>query len=91
MHRVVGSDVLNVLFSCVLLKVKPDGPVMLSSLRTEHLGVDCSVLMGANIANEVCLNSTLLVEVLVPVVNKVVVFSFFGGFLSHRLPYTLFL
>ncbi|KAG0565971.1 hypothetical protein KC19_7G027800 [Ceratodon purpureus] len=37
------------------MEVKPDGPVMLSSLITEHLGVDCSVLMGANIANEVAM------------------------------------
>lgn len=61
----VNGEVLSVLVSFVLLKVKPDGPVILSNLITAHLGIDCSVLMGANIANEVCLNSTLLIEVLV--------------------------
>lgn len=35
------------------MKVKPDGPVMMSKLIHENLGLDCSVLMGANIANEV--------------------------------------
>lgn len=37
------------------MEVKPDGPVMLSNLITAHLGIDCSVLMGANIANEVAM------------------------------------
>ncbi|XP_024396515.1 glycerol-3-phosphate dehydrogenase [NAD(+)] isoform X2 [Physcomitrium patens] len=37
------------------MEVKPDGPVMLSKLITKHLGIDCSVLMGANIANEVAM------------------------------------
>lgn len=35
------------------MEVKPDGPVMMSKLINENLGLDCSVLMGANIANEV--------------------------------------
>ena len=58
-----------VLFSYIVWKVKPDGPVMLSNLITEHLGIDCSVLMGANIANEVCLNQHYW-QGLVLVVNK---------------------
>ncbi|MCO5566450.1 hypothetical protein L7F22_020127 [Adiantum nelumboides] len=33
--------------------VKREGPCMISSLITEVLGIECSVLMGANIANEI--------------------------------------
>lgn len=32
---------------------KHDGPCMISSLISEQLGINCCVLMGANIANEV--------------------------------------
>ncbi|XP_028126385.1 glycerol-3-phosphate dehydrogenase [NAD(+)]-like isoform X1 [Camellia sinensis] len=35
------------------MEVKREGPCMISSLITEHLGVNCCVLMGANIANEI--------------------------------------
>ncbi|GLJ37057.1 hypothetical protein SUGI_0750830 [Cryptomeria japonica] len=35
------------------MEVKMEGPCMISNLITEQLGIDCSVLMGANIANEV--------------------------------------
>ncbi|EFJ07277.1 hypothetical protein SELMODRAFT_451466 [Selaginella moellendorffii] len=35
------------------MEVKKDGPCMISNLITELLGIDCAVLMGANIANEV--------------------------------------
>ncbi|KAK7271885.1 hypothetical protein RJT34_28139 [Clitoria ternatea] len=35
------------------MEVKMEGPCMISSLISEHLGINCSVLMGANIANEI--------------------------------------
>lgn len=35
------------------MEVKKEGPCMISSLITEQLGINCCVLMGANIANEV--------------------------------------
>ena len=35
------------------MEVKKDGPRMISSLIEDLLGVNCCVLMGANIANEV--------------------------------------
>ncbi|KAG6421733.1 hypothetical protein SASPL_118290 [Salvia splendens] len=37
------------------MEVKRDGPRMISSLISEHLGINCCVLMGANIANEIAL------------------------------------
>ncbi|KAK9037019.1 hypothetical protein V6N11_021941 [Hibiscus sabdariffa] len=36
------------------MKVKMEGPCMISTLISKHLGINCSVLMGANIANEKC-------------------------------------
>lgn len=35
------------------MEVKMEGPCMISSLISEMLGINCSVLMGANIANEI--------------------------------------
>lgn len=35
------------------MEVKMEGPCMISTLITEQLGINCCVLMGANIANEV--------------------------------------
>ncbi|GLT33171.1 hypothetical protein SLA2020_077820 [Shorea laevis] len=35
------------------MEVKMEGPCMISSLISELLGINCSVLMGANIANEI--------------------------------------
>ena len=35
------------------MEVKKDGPCMISSLISQELGINCCVLMGANIANEV--------------------------------------
>ncbi|XP_051119890.1 glycerol-3-phosphate dehydrogenase [NAD(+)]-like isoform X2 [Andrographis paniculata] len=35
------------------MEVKREGPCMISSLITELLGINCCVLMGANIANEI--------------------------------------
>ncbi|XP_048231001.1 glycerol-3-phosphate dehydrogenase [NAD(+)] isoform X3 [Ricinus communis] len=35
------------------MEVKMEGPCMISSLISEQLGVNCCVLMGANIANEI--------------------------------------
>lgn len=35
------------------MEVKMEGPCMISSLITELLGINCCVLMGANIANEI--------------------------------------
>ncbi|KAG4912005.1 hypothetical protein AAZX31_19G047900 [Glycine max] len=35
------------------MEVKMEGPCMISSLISQQLGINCSVLMGANIANEI--------------------------------------
>lgn len=35
------------------MEVKKEGPCMISTLISEQLGINCCVLMGANIANEV--------------------------------------
>ncbi|KAK9733079.1 hypothetical protein RND81_04G042000 [Saponaria officinalis] len=35
------------------MEVKPEGPSMISSIISKHLGCDCCVLMGANIADEI--------------------------------------
>ncbi|KAK4426105.1 Glycerol-3-phosphate dehydrogenase [NAD(+)] 1, chloroplastic [Sesamum alatum] len=35
------------------MEVKREGPCMISSLISEQLGINCCVLMGANIANEI--------------------------------------
>ncbi|XWS30433.1 hypothetical protein CRYUN_Cryun24cG0117200 [Craigia yunnanensis] len=35
------------------MEVKMEGPCMISNLISEQLGINCSVLMGANIANEI--------------------------------------
>ncbi|KAL8038759.1 hypothetical protein ABFX02_11G128700 [Erythranthe guttata] len=35
------------------MEVKREGPCMISTLITEQLGINCCVLMGANIANEI--------------------------------------
>ncbi|KAK9925408.1 hypothetical protein M0R45_033732 [Rubus argutus] len=35
------------------MEVKMEGPCMISTLITEQLGINCCVLMGANIANEI--------------------------------------
>ena len=35
------------------MEIRPDGFDMISELVTKELGIDCSVLMGANIANEI--------------------------------------
>ncbi|GMI67461.1 Glycerol-3-phosphate dehydrogenase plastidic [Hibiscus trionum] len=35
------------------MEVKMEGPCMISTLISEQLGINCSVLMGANIANEI--------------------------------------
>ncbi|XP_026381918.1 glycerol-3-phosphate dehydrogenase [NAD(+)] 1, chloroplastic-like isoform X3 [Papaver somniferum] len=37
------------------MEVNPEGPQMISSLISKQLGVNCCVLMGANIANEIAL------------------------------------
>ncbi|KAL6135848.1 hypothetical protein ACLB2K_068073 [Fragaria x ananassa] len=37
------------------MEVKMEGPCMISKLITDQLGVNCCVLMGANIANEIAL------------------------------------
>ncbi|XP_026442346.1 glycerol-3-phosphate dehydrogenase [NAD(+)]-like isoform X1 [Papaver somniferum] len=38
------------------MEVKKEGPCMISSLISEKLGVNCCVLMGANIANEIAVD-----------------------------------
>ena len=58
------------------MEVKMEGPCMISNLISEQLGINCSVLMGANIANEV--NSLILYEkftynVLLPLVFSKVI------------------
>lgn len=35
------------------MEVKPEGPHMISAIISKQLGINCCVLMGANIANEV--------------------------------------
>lgn len=35
------------------MEVKKDGPCLISRLISKELGINCCVLMGANIANEV--------------------------------------
>ncbi|XP_027902060.1 glycerol-3-phosphate dehydrogenase [NAD(+)]-like [Vigna unguiculata] len=37
------------------MEVKKEGPSMISNLVTKQLGINCSVLMGANIANEIAM------------------------------------
>ncbi|KAI3452502.1 hypothetical protein Pfo_009166 [Paulownia fortunei] len=37
------------------MEVKREGPCMISSLISEQLGINCCVLMGANIANEIAM------------------------------------
>ncbi|XP_014491194.1 glycerol-3-phosphate dehydrogenase [NAD(+)] [Vigna radiata var. radiata] len=37
------------------MEVKKEGPSMISNLITKQLGINCSVLMGANIANEIAM------------------------------------
>jgi hypothetical protein len=32
------------------MRVRPEGPQLISEMLRKHLGIDCSVLMGANIA-----------------------------------------
>jgi len=49
----LGSDVKAISLTKGM-GVGDDGPILLSSIISQHLGgVDCSVLMGANVANEV--------------------------------------
>lgn len=38
---------------CKGMEVKKEGPLMISALISDKLGINCCVLMGANIANEV--------------------------------------
>ena len=35
------------------MEVKMEGPCLVSTIITEKLGINCCILMGANIANEV--------------------------------------
>ena len=35
------------------MRVRPDGPQLISEMVRKNLGVDCSVLMGANIAKDI--------------------------------------
>lgn len=35
------------------MRVTPDGPQLISQMIARYLGVDCSVLMGANIAHDI--------------------------------------
>lgn len=35
------------------MRVRPEGPQLISELVRKELGLDCSVLMGANIAEDI--------------------------------------
>ncbi|GAU29008.1 hypothetical protein TSUD_165260 [Trifolium subterraneum] len=39
------------------MEVKKEGPCMISTLISNQLGINCSVLMGANIANEIAMEN----------------------------------
>lgn len=41
------------------MEVKKEGPCMISSLISKELSINCCVLMGANIANEVITHNFL--------------------------------
>ena len=43
------------------MRVQPEGPQLISDLVRKTVGIDCSVLMGANIA-EVSVSLTVLVS-----------------------------
>lgn len=43
------------------MRVRSDGPQLISQMVTKYLAIDCSVLMGANIAGEACGLRALLV------------------------------
>lgn len=49
------------------MEVKMEGPCMISTLISQQLGINCCVLMGANIANEVISSrlSTFVLEMFV--------------------------
>ncbi|KAM7279494.1 hypothetical protein ACFE04_006628 [Oxalis oulophora] len=53
--RLVGKVKSNVEAISLVkgMEVKKEGPCMISSLISKQLGINCSVLMGANIANEI--------------------------------------
>ncbi|KAG5068738.1 hypothetical protein JHK85_001115 [Glycine max] len=40
------------------MEVKKEGPTKISTLITKQLGINCSILMGANIANEILKESS---------------------------------
>lgn len=42
------------------MEVKKEGPCMISNLISKELGINCSVLMGANIANEVITSTSII-------------------------------
>lgn len=42
------------------MEVKKEGPCMISKLITDILGINCCVLMGANIANEARVHSPII-------------------------------
>ncbi|KAM0875028.1 hypothetical protein ACQ4PT_037063 [Festuca glaucescens] len=52
------------------MEVKMEGPCMISKLITDTLGINCCVLMGANIANEASICSTYHAKFLVAFKGK---------------------
>jgi hypothetical protein len=38
------------------MRVRPEGPQLISQMIRKYLNIDCSVLMGANIAKVGCFN-----------------------------------
>lgn len=43
------------------MEVKKEGPCMISNLISKELGINCCVLMGANIANEVITSNFIII------------------------------
>jgi len=52
------------------MEVKMEGPCMISKLIADTLGINCCVLMGANIANEASICSTCCAKIHVAFVHK---------------------
>lgn len=57
------------------MEVKKDGPSMVSSLISSELGINCCVLMGANIANEASSLSLVILLIFECLVLEILVFK----------------
>lgn len=74
------------------MEVKKEGPCMISSLISQELGINCCVLMGANIANEVLIQIQNLRQqfyfsnfLLLKIVFSTVFFDFLKVFLQKQV------